>query len=1343
MGKPTVTVNGLTMCHKGSKGIATSTLPDICLTKVGKPVVPVNYVNVARDEDLVDGSTTVEADGGNSIAIKGCTFSKSTGDEPGTYKGISSGTQLDEAEFISWSMDVTIEGKPVCRLSDKMIMNKGNSACMAGILIHPVSVNALLNSTMLEPNQAMIFLIDADGNPIPNERMEIYDDTGTMIAENTMGNDSAVLIDLPDVDTKYFVRYPGLEPNYTKDIYKYKDNKLYYPVKIEKGDAIAQLGATKGYNAFFSLDYYERAVNKEAPNACRAGSNKNLKIGTLYYCPLRTVQSSQIVTHKIHFATRAVRCLYDDGSNEPLRNRYVLFWELNDKKDDFYITKDGRYHKYHRGNANLPIGYGITDEDGNLSACTDLTICTDDEDRKNFTFNRFVDSIKGRIAEDYARVPEEIDDDIEKLLESNLFFYSGDGSNTARYEVGQKKKDLPDKKTVKRQRHPNDRQLVPMQRKDDGNRVRFVWKDNLSRFPLKRNLVFMILPADICPEKAFTTRNLLEIDKLYLWKGDKLKYLDAKNPERSIFMPPGSYPEQQEMYFKTLKKEPDKFYSYHGYYYSDSVLKKNNIDYWKIEFKDNSDDLGYYIQKKTYSAGGYERITERASDRVTIKLPVDNFLPEWTARIKQKTELLESAFMEYQAAIMPHLTNMHILDRMSDLITIFAKYPKEWQSETEINPLKKSIKVIDQLKGKIKKRYTANRNNPDRNCKIAFDDLEQSADDLLKFLNNKKLITVFDEYIEKVKENKFGNWPYENTKIDWLTPFLKNLTRAYYALSKLPDVMEKDVYKDHIQYVFDLWASEIDDKQIIDINSKAGKFNLRKIKRPESKIKDIPIVHFVAKCIELQDVASAGGILQNMLKNDDGPSALYLALANIFGSRWCKVFEHGKLRSAQKTINRAATHMMGFLRVFTKSLDDPFAENELFTTVIEQLNMDNPFKNTDEIANDIKDRLNLSSEIKSRIFRGLMVMFSSLGLWSSIKKDDQETLKYWAEITAGAADTTVAAMNMLFKRFEKKLWFIKTSTRLENLVSVVGIALSLNDAHDAAYYGNDIEAGLNYINTAALTGIAFGKSFVAAAQVLDIGIVALSVESAVAVCPYIFIAVTALLLLMPFLTPESEQTLDHLKKQFGKKNGAYGREYIKNDAEFQELFQSIGDGFTLHRCSWRAVIPLYESGFVVFKKKKKGIDTEKTIDLLDSYVDIVDVIQHAYHKKYPLSRIQTEFRGQSEKEEKEKKRAYEIKKRHDKHIAYNRVNDDRYYIDDILKKYAEDLVRAKHGDSKAKENVYKWRTGTIYPNRVPTVIPENIVTQWHGVVINRYPERYDGPGSLSWKNTYQDVDLLD
>ncbi|MDF5014575.1 DUF4150 domain-containing protein [Vibrio parahaemolyticus] len=44
------------------------------------------YGNNAKSADLAGGTTTISMDGGNSVAIKGSTFSKSTGDAGGDKK---------------------------------------------------------------------------------------------------------------------------------------------------------------------------------------------------------------------------------------------------------------------------------------------------------------------------------------------------------------------------------------------------------------------------------------------------------------------------------------------------------------------------------------------------------------------------------------------------------------------------------------------------------------------------------------------------------------------------------------------------------------------------------------------------------------------------------------------------------------------------------------------------------------------------------------------------------------------------------------------------------------------------------------------------------------------------------------------------------------------------------------------------------------------------------------------------------------------------------------------------------------------------------------------------------
>ncbi|WP_300667641.1 DUF4150 domain-containing protein [Desulfoluna sp.] len=208
---PTVTVNGLTLCHQGSGGIATSTLPDICSTPTPGGPVDVAYVNIAMDKDLAGGSVTVTADGGNPIAIDGCTFSKSVGDEPGSNGGVSSGVNLGEASFISCSPDVTIEGKAACRLSDKMMMNKANSACMGGIVIPPVvAPEAVTANERNEDKWLKIKLLDEEGEPLPNARYVIFKKDGTKFFEGNLDEDGFAEINSDVYMNMYTIEFPDL-----------------------------------------------------------------------------------------------------------------------------------------------------------------------------------------------------------------------------------------------------------------------------------------------------------------------------------------------------------------------------------------------------------------------------------------------------------------------------------------------------------------------------------------------------------------------------------------------------------------------------------------------------------------------------------------------------------------------------------------------------------------------------------------------------------------------------------------------------------------------------------------------------------------------------------------------------------------------------------------------------------------------------------------------------------------------------------------------------------------------------------------------------------------------------
>ncbi|WP_457331027.1 DUF4150 domain-containing protein [Rhizobacter sp. P5_C2] len=141
----TIKVNGTshTLVHKGSSGVSTATVPDVCKTPSPGGPVPIPYPNISQSSTLANGTTTVKADGGMMIAIKGSEFSTSNGDNAGTLGGVKSSTFMKESTWILYSFDVKMEGRNACRLTDKKLQNHGNTADMAGELQMAIAVQTL------------------------------------------------------------------------------------------------------------------------------------------------------------------------------------------------------------------------------------------------------------------------------------------------------------------------------------------------------------------------------------------------------------------------------------------------------------------------------------------------------------------------------------------------------------------------------------------------------------------------------------------------------------------------------------------------------------------------------------------------------------------------------------------------------------------------------------------------------------------------------------------------------------------------------------------------------------------------------------------------------------------------------------------------------------------------------------------------------------------------------------------------------------------------------------------------------------------------------------------------
>lgn len=135
-----ININGLSLVHRGSGGVSRATLPDVCRTPPAQAPVP--YPNVALSRNLARYPRSVRVDGGNPPAHSASIFASSEGDEPGKGGGVVSGTYAGSAAWLTSSFNVKIEGRGACRLTDKMLHNRGNTVNCGGVVQEPVAAKA-------------------------------------------------------------------------------------------------------------------------------------------------------------------------------------------------------------------------------------------------------------------------------------------------------------------------------------------------------------------------------------------------------------------------------------------------------------------------------------------------------------------------------------------------------------------------------------------------------------------------------------------------------------------------------------------------------------------------------------------------------------------------------------------------------------------------------------------------------------------------------------------------------------------------------------------------------------------------------------------------------------------------------------------------------------------------------------------------------------------------------------------------------------------------------------------------------------------------------------------------
>lgn len=140
MSKGNVYANSRSVVHKGDGLTNICAIPDVCKTPSPGGPIPVPYVNLAMDRNLVKGTKKVVI-AGNPIAIAKSKISTSSGDEPGTLGGVVSSKFKGKMAWASASHNVKAEGKGVIRFMDVTLHN-GNSYNATWTQIGGVAVTA-------------------------------------------------------------------------------------------------------------------------------------------------------------------------------------------------------------------------------------------------------------------------------------------------------------------------------------------------------------------------------------------------------------------------------------------------------------------------------------------------------------------------------------------------------------------------------------------------------------------------------------------------------------------------------------------------------------------------------------------------------------------------------------------------------------------------------------------------------------------------------------------------------------------------------------------------------------------------------------------------------------------------------------------------------------------------------------------------------------------------------------------------------------------------------------------------------------------------------------------------
>lgn len=144
---PAAPPNNKIGARKDSTFKAISTTPSVNKTPVGPSMVPIPYPTVQDLSNSINTARSVKFNGKPAYLLDQSTQPKGKGDEPGTGKGVKSGTVTGEVKPAQGCKTVRIEGKYVVREGDACTMNGGNNE---GIFVTTIAPSGAPPRTAVE-----------------------------------------------------------------------------------------------------------------------------------------------------------------------------------------------------------------------------------------------------------------------------------------------------------------------------------------------------------------------------------------------------------------------------------------------------------------------------------------------------------------------------------------------------------------------------------------------------------------------------------------------------------------------------------------------------------------------------------------------------------------------------------------------------------------------------------------------------------------------------------------------------------------------------------------------------------------------------------------------------------------------------------------------------------------------------------------------------------------------------------------------------------------------------------------------------------------------------------------